>query len=144
LEFELPNLFFLNTITIVLSSAALQASYFSFKRGNKQGYRLLLGLTFLLGMAFVVLQYMGWEALTEMGVMLDGNPSGSFIYVISGVHAAHVVGGMGALIVALLHAYILPFKPTARRKLRFELVLTYWHFVGILWLYLLGFFVLQG
>ena len=47
----------------------------------------------VLGLAFLVLQYQGWQALTAIGVELTTNPSGSFVYVISGVHAAHILGG---------------------------------------------------
>jgi cytochrome c oxidase subunit 3 len=94
--------------------------------------------------AFVVLQYQGWEAMTEMGLHFTVNPSSSFIYVISGLHAAHVLGGIAALTVALTHAYVLPYKPTLRRKQRFELVVHYWHFVGILWVYLMVFFMVQS
>ena len=66
------------------------------------------------------------------------------IYVISGLHAAHVLGGIAALLVALTHAYILPFRPTLRRRQRFELVVHYWHFVDALWVYLIMFFMLQS
>lgn len=144
LEFQLPNLFFYSAGVILLSSLTLHGSYYSFRQGNATLYRLLLVVSFLLGLGFVVLQYLGWGQLNAIGVPLDGNPSGSFIYVISGVHAAHVLGGIAAMAVALLHAFILPYKATSRRKLRFELTLTYWHFVDFLWVYLLGFFLLTG
>ena len=144
LEFRLPDLFFISTGVILVSSLTLQGSYLSFKKGRKERYRALMALSFGLGLAFLILQYEGWQALVDIGVMLDGNPSGSFIYLISGVHAAHVLGGVAALVVALMHAFMLPVKATPRRVLRFELVLTYWHFVGFLWLYLLGFFVIMA
>jgi len=144
LEFRLPDLFFVNTGVILLSSLTLQGSYWNFKREKKEAYRGLLLLSFVLGLTFLILQYKAWESLVGIGVMLDGNPSGSFIYLISGVHAAHILGGIAAMIVALMHAFSLPVKATPRRKLRFELVLTYWHFVGFLWLYLLGFFVVSA
>lgn len=143
-EFKLPDIFLYNTLVILASSATLHMAYVSFKKGKEQAYKLLLLATFVLGIAFVILQYQGWVALTAMGATFTTNPSTSFIYVISGVHAAHVLGGVAALIVALAHAYILPFKPTLRRKLRFELVLNYWHFVDILWVYLIVFFMLQS
>lgn len=144
LEFQLPDLFFINSLILVASSFTLHASYHFFKKGNALLYRGLLALTFVMGLAFIVMQYFAWQQLVGIGLPLDGPVSGSFIYVISGVHAAHVVGGLGALTVAVLHAFLLPFKVTPRRKLRFELVWTYWHFVDFLWLYLLGFFLLQA
>ena len=143
LEFQLPSLFFISTGIILLSSITLHFSYRSFLRGNAQLYKTLLVVTLMLGLGFVVTQYQGWLSMMEMGVPLKTNPSGDFIYVISGVHAAHVLGGITALIIALMHAFILPYKVTAARKLRFELTFIYWHFVGFLWLYLIVFFSIQ-
>ncbi|MCR9102592.1 MAG: cytochrome c oxidase subunit 3 [bacterium] len=143
LEFRLPDIFYINTLVILLSSATVHGSYLAFKRGKTQAYRVLLVFTLILGLAFLALQYQGWQALTSIGVELTTNPSGSFVYVISGVHAAHILGGIAALIVAIIHAFALPHKVTPARKLRFEMTLIYWHFVDFLWVYLLVFFTLQ-
>jgi cytochrome c oxidase subunit 3 len=89
------------------------------------------------------MQYQGWNDLYNMGVAFDGNPGGSFFYVISGVHAAHVAGGIFALMIAVLHAVSLSYKPNERRRRRFQLVLHYWHFVDFLWLYLFLFLLIQ-
>ena len=144
LEFRLPGIFFFNTAVIILSSLTLQLSFNAFKKGLERRYKFFLIATFLLGLTFVALQYHGWQSLNEIGATFTANPSSSFIWVISGLHAAHVLGGIAALTVALTHAYALPFKPIFKRRLRFELIVTYWHFVGILWLYLVLFFVLQS
>jgi cytochrome c oxidase subunit 3 len=93
---------------------------------------------------FLVLQYIGWLTLASIGVLINGNPADSFMYAIPGIHAAHVIGGIGAFALALIHAFSLPFKPTPRRILRLELTTHYWHFVDLLWVYLIIFFVLQG
>ncbi|MCC6280331.1 MAG: cytochrome c oxidase subunit 3 [Saprospiraceae bacterium] len=143
-EFKLPDIFFLNTAVIVLSSITIHLSYRAFLSGAEKRYKGLLVTTFLLGIAFVVLQYLGWQAMTDIGATFTVNPSSSFIYVISGLHAAHVLGGLGAIAVAMAHAFILPYKPTPRRKLRFELVVQYWHFVDVLWVYLIVFFMVQS
>lgn len=144
LEFPLPAMFYASTVAILLSSVALHLSYRAFKTGKEVVYKRLLILAFSLGFAFILMQYAGWLALQDMGVAINTNPSGSFVYVISGVHAAHVLGGIAALTVALLHAFMLPFKPNAARLLRFELTLTYWHFVDVLWVYLFIFFLIQS
>ncbi|MEM9885503.1 MAG: cytochrome c oxidase subunit 3 [Bacteroidota bacterium] len=143
LEFRLPNIFWYNTIVLLASSVTLHLSYTNFKKGNTQLYRGLMAVTFFLGIAFIVLQYQGWLALESIGVELTGNPSGSFVYVISGVHAAHIVGGLAVLTIAMIHAFVLPHKVTVARKQRFDLTLTYWHFVDFLWIYLIVFFTLQ-
>jgi len=143
LEFQLPSLFFVSTGIILLSSFTLHFSYRSFLKGKEQLYKGLLLTSFGLGLLFIVMQYQGWLSMMEMGVPLKTNPSGDFIYVISGVHAAHVIGGITALVIAILHAFSLKFKVTPARKLRFELTFIYWHFVGFLWLYLIVFFSIQ-
>lgn len=144
LEFKLPDIFFVNTVVMVLSSVTLHSAYTAFKKSNEKWYKGLLIATFVLGILFVVLQYKGWQAMSAIGATFTVNPSSSFIYVISGLHAAHVLGGIAALIVAMVHAFVLPFKPTIRRKQRFELVCQYWHFVDVLWVYLIGFFMVQS
>ncbi len=143
LEFNLPDVFSYSTGVILASSIVLHCAYIAFKKRNVFLYKGLLVLALLLGIAFVVLQYQGWLAMEKMGVQLTGNPSGSFVYVISGLHAAHVLGGISAIIVALVHAFALKFKVTKVRILRFELTLTYWHFVDLLWIYLFLFFIYQ-
>ena len=141
LEFPLPNIFFFSTLVILASSMTLQRAYNGFVNGNENSYKYMLVVTFILGIAFVVLQYMGWQALFSIGIDFNGNPSGSFLYVITGVHAAHVLGGISALTVAMIHAFSLNYVPTYKRKIRFQLVVHYWHFLDFLWIYLLLFLV---
>lgn len=143
LEFRMPDIFFLSTVVILLSSVTLHGSYWAFRNGKETVYRILLPITLLLGIMFIVMQYQGWNILYSIGVALDGNPGGSFFYVISGVHAAHVIGGIFALSVAVYHALTLTYKPTEKRRRRFQLVLHYWHFVDFLWLYLFLFLLIQ-
>ena len=143
LEFRVPEIFFYGTLVILLSSATLHGSFIAFKKGNVTQYRVLLIATLILGIAFVVLQYQGWMQLYKIGVALNGNPGGSFFYVISGIHAAHVVGGLFALTTAVMHAISLPYRITEKRRRRFQLVVHYWHFVDFLWLYLFLFLLIQ-
>lgn len=143
LEFRIPDIFFYSTIIILLSSATLHISYWAFQNGKETLYKLFLPASLMLGIAFIIMQYQGWNALYAIGVALDGNPGGSFFYVISGIHAAHVIGGLFALMVAVMHAYTLTYKPTEKRRRRFQLVLHYWHFVDFLWLYLFLFLLIQ-
>jgi len=139
LEFRLPGVFLASTIVILLSSAALHGSYVAFGRGSARFYKLLLLAALVLGLAFVVLQYQGWLTLQSIGVPLKTNPSGDFVYAISGLHAAHVLGGIAALSIGVIRAFTLPFKVTPLRKRRMELTATYWHFVDALWVYLFAF-----
>lgn len=143
LEFPMPVLFLYSTLTLIISSLTLYFSYKGFLAGNVNSYKYFLLLTFALGVLFIYLQYKGWMALVSMGVELGTNPSGSFLYVLSGLHAAHILGGLAAVFVAILHAFILPYEVSAKRKLRFEMTQIYWHFVDVLWIYLIVFLWLQ-
>lgn len=143
LEFTLPAEFSISTFVILLSSVVLHLSFISFKRANESQYKYLLVLATILGFAFVILQYLGWIKLNEIGVDLKGNVSGSFFYLISGVHALHVLGGIAAMIVAMIYAFRLKFSVTPTRIHRFDLVVNYWHFVDILWVYLFIFLIIS-
>lgn len=142
LDFRLPDIFFFSTMVLLVSSITLESSYRSFVKGNEKAYKTLLVITGILGVAFVTFQYMGWNALFSIGIDLKGNPSGSFLYLITGIHAAHILGGVAAITVACIHAFSLKYKVTDQRKHRFQLVVQYWHFVDLLWIYLLLFLLL--
>jgi len=142
LEFPIPSEFFISTAVLLLSSVTLHIAYHSFKNERELPYKVLLPVSFVLGIVFVTMQFYGWNALFAMGVDLKANVSGSFFYLISGLHAAHILGGVAAITVAIIHAFSLPFIVTEKRKLRFRLVLHYWHFVDILWIYLFAFLLL--
>jgi cytochrome c oxidase subunit 3 len=144
LEFDLPNLFFWNAALIVVTSLVLHFSKVAFRNGDFSKYKSLLVVGSLMGIAFVVLQYEAWMEMTSNGIFMTGNPAGSFVYVISGVHAAHVLGGLVALTAALVHAFALKNFVTPQRIHRLDLTVTYWHFVGVLWLYLIFFLVLNS
>ncbi len=142
-EFELPSQFFISAGVMLLSSLTIHFSRVFFEKENKMMYKLLLFTTLILGFVFVYLQYSGWKAMEADAIYLTGNASGATIYVISALHVAHVLGGVVGLILANLHANILPFEVTDFRKLRLELTSIYWHFVDILWIFLLLIFVTQ-
>ncbi len=135
-EYRLPNMFYLNSAIILLSSLTLHISYKSFVGGQEGKYKWLLVISFVLGIAFLAGQYLAWSQLFEMGIDLKGNASGAFLYLITGVHALHIFGGLAAIFVALIRAFTWDYKVTDKRKNRFEMTLQYWHFVDILWIYL--------
>ena len=143
LEFPLPQLFYVSTGMLLASSLALQLGYNAFKKSKDVAYRGLVALSLALAIGFVLTQYEAWQEMYDAGLQLKGNPAPAFIYVLSGLHAAHVLGGVVALVVAAIHAFKLPVVPTPRRILRYQLTLTYWHFMDFLWIYLLLFFALQ-
>ena len=151
LRFDLPSIFNWSTIVVVLSSIFLQMAYTNYKKGKRKWYMTLLSLTFSLGAIFLLFQWMGWQDMKAMGLPVDGNPSGSFTYVISGAHAIHLIGGLVALLMTIIYSGLKSSNPVdniiqkvnPKGKLYLELILTYWHFVGILWVYLFFFFKLN-
>jgi cytochrome c oxidase subunit 3 len=137
---QIPYQFTVSTALIICSSLTVQMALRSFKQREMNRYRILLSLTVLLGILFVVFQWFGFQSLWSSGVNFNGAGAGQFLYIIAGLHAVHVTGGIIALIVQTMKAYFSRSKHY--NSVPVEIVSTYWHFVDILWLYLLVFFVL--
>jgi cytochrome c oxidase subunit III len=138
--FDLPQLFWYSTVAIILSSITIYLAEKRFKQREMQKYRTLLGVTVILGVLFIVLQGLGFQQLWAKGITLQASVSYSFLYVIVGLHAAHVLGGILAL--ALLFVKTFSTKKRNYNSVPVELVSTYWHFVDILWIYLLVFLMM--
>jgi cytochrome c oxidase subunit 3 len=138
--FELPGILTISTIVILLSSATMQWAYWSAKKDNLQNVRVLVAITTLLGVAFLVLQFQGWKDLVANQVYLVGNPSGSFLYVITGLHGLHIISAIVFLLLVLVSAF--RFRVHSKNLLQIEMCTTYWHFLGGLWLYLFVFLLL--
>lgn len=139
---EVPKVFWVSTAVIIISSVTLQMALRSFKQRAMSQYRLLIGLTLLLGVSFVVLQWMGFQQLWEQQITFKGSGAGQFLYVIFGLHALHVMGGLIALIIMFIKAFVGKIKLYS--SVPVEVMATYWHFVDLLWLYLLIFFLIIG
>ncbi|MBK8442219.1 MAG: cytochrome c oxidase subunit 3 [Sphingobacteriales bacterium] len=148
--YKIPPVFWISTLIIIASSIAIHVAYTYFKKESYGTYRYWLVGTFLLGMGFLLCQYLGWQELVSYGIRLRGNPSGSFFYVISGAHALHLLGGLVLLLIFIFRAFWwgpveqLIVHDNPERTLGIELLMTYWHFVDILWLYLFGFLWLNA
>ncbi|MFM2268680.1 MAG: hypothetical protein RL757_2121 [Bacteroidota bacterium] len=140
-NYRMPDIFYVSTALLVLSSVTLHMCFISFRKGQERAYKFLLILSFLLGISFIALQYLGWNELKNIGLPLGTNASGDFFILISGFHAAHILGGIAAIVLAMVHAFALPFKVTQKRLHRLDLTLNYWHFVDFLWIYLFVFFL---
>ncbi len=138
--FELPQLFWYSTVAIVLSSITIYLAQQAFKQREMQKYRRLLVVTLILGVLFMVLQSLGFQQLWAKGLTLQSSVSYSFLYVIVGLHAAHVLGGMIAMLVLFAKAF--SSKKRIYNNIPVELVSTYWHFVDVLWIYLLVFLIM--
>jgi cytochrome c oxidase subunit III len=140
ISFDLPVIFWFSTAVIILSSLTIFLSHNYFKNGEMAKYRQWLTVTIILGIAFVIMQSFGFAQLWKSGITLTRNVSFSFLYVIVGLHALHVVAGVIALLVLFLKAFSL--KRKSYSSLPMEMMSTYWHFVDLLWIYLLVFLAL--
>lgn len=142
-EVQTPKIFWVSTATLLVSSVVIQAALRSFKQKAMASYRSLLLLTLVLGLGFVALQWIGFNSLWNNGVHFQGSSgAGQFLYIIFGLHALHVVGGIVAITVLLVRQYI--GKVRTYNSTPIEIMSTYWHFVDLLWIYLLVFFLWIG
>lgn len=141
LEFDLPDVFWYTSATIVLSSISIQWAYFSAKKDSLNNLKIGLIITTILGVAFLVGQWYSWEALVDRDVYFVGNPAGSFLYVFTGLHAIHLISGVIFLIIVLISS--LRNKIHSKHMVQMEMCVTFWHFLGGLWLYLFMFLLLN-
>jgi cytochrome c oxidase subunit III len=137
-HFTIPSILYFNTILLVASSVTLEVSRrraADFMRGVEG--RLTspvrwLYITLSLGLLFVVGQYIAWRQLSAQGVYLASNPSSSFFYVLTAFHALHVLGGLGGLV-----RVIRKLGDFSLRRSTLDATARYWHFMDVLWIYLL-------
>ena len=139
-SFEIPLMFWISTAVIVLSSLTIVAANKAFKERAIGRYRSLMFITMILGVLFIALQAIGFKQLWDTGLTLQKNVAYSFLYVIVGLHALHVIGGVIALVVMSIKAF--SNKTRIYSQVPLEVMSTYWHFVDVLWIYLLIFLVL--
>jgi cytochrome c oxidase subunit III len=145
-DVALPRVFWLSTVVMLLSSLTLHWANKAFRNESFPKYRWLMGTTLTLGLAFVVMQALGWHSMFTAGISLQNSPAGAFVYILSGLHLLHIVGGLFFLIVVFTEAlkrtpYIESFVYSVNppNQLKITLVTLYWHFVDVLWLILFVF-----
>jgi cytochrome c oxidase subunit III len=134
----LPRILYFNTLVLLVSSVTLEMSrrrvavFMGGPRTIELNPARWLYVTALLGVVFVAGQYVAWLQLRSEGLYLATNPNSSFFYLLTAVHALHVLGGLVGLtyVVRKLHRVVL-------RRSTLDTFSYYWHFMGILWVYLL-------
>lgn len=140
LDFEMPSVFMISTVVILISSFTIQMASKKFKEQNENQYRGFLSVTAILGVVFMVLQIQGFMALQANSIALVGpksNSAASFLFVITVLHLIHVFGGIIALIWISFRSFSI--KNSMKNDLPVKLISSYWHFVDILWVYLFVF-----
>ena len=137
---SLPNVFTYSTLAILLSSIFAIFSLRNLKKSKLKSTKHFLILALLLGIVFSFLQLQGWSELVSEGHFFagkDSNVAASFIYVLTGVHLGHLFAGL--IVFAILLYKLRINKYSSTNHLGFKLGTWFWHFLGILWIYLYGF-----
>lgn len=141
MAFELPFELWVTTGVILLSSVTMHWGYLSAKKDDLNKVKLAVGITTFLGVAFLVGQFYVWGVLVDSSIFFVGNPSGSFLYVLSGLHGLHLVSGVIFLIIVLIST--LKYKVHSKNLVQLQMCATYWHFLDVLWVYLFVFLLLN-
>ena len=142
--FDLPVQVWVSTVLILLSSLT-----FDLGRRSLEGRRFLWSkrwflVTTVLGASFISSQLLAWMALVNRGLYMSGNPYAGFFYILTAVHAVHVIGGICALGYTLLRTWAPSVSERDHQKKVTDATVTgwYWHTMDVLWLvllFLLGF-----
>ena len=139
-----PVAFIASSVVILFSGYLVSQLLVHYKKEEIELLKDKLFYTFMLGLIFTLLQFVGWKELTAMGIDFTGLPSGSFLYVLTGIHIFHLIGAMvfALLLYAEYHKkskdqithLILITNPF--EKMRIRLFVVYWYFMDLIWLIL--------
>ncbi|HEX8351620.1 MAG TPA: cytochrome c oxidase subunit 3 [Pyrinomonadaceae bacterium] len=135
---QMPSFVYVSTALIVLSSLTFSRARSALRHGEESGYRLWLMVTLLLGLGFLAAQVLAWRQLVAAGVYLASNPHSSFFYVLTGLHAVHLLGGILALAALYFYGGGGGGGPEgeAKRRALTDVTGIYWHFMDALWVFL--------
>ncbi len=132
---ELPSMFYVSTAVILLSSLTLHLALGAARRNQIPRLQVLIGATLALGVVFLFTQLLAFSQLVGANVFLVGpGVSGSFVYILSGLHGVHILAGLIVLSVLLIQA--LRLRLGAERQFGLHLAATFWHALDVLWVYL--------
>ncbi|MDQ3109966.1 MAG: cytochrome c oxidase subunit 3 [Bacteroidota bacterium] len=139
----LPQVFWISTAVIIFSSITMNLALWSFRKNKLRAGVIFLGITFFLGLTFAWCQWQGWGVLIDNGIHLTSPKgqtsliSGSYIFLLTALHLAHVAGGIIALLTSFIKSLMGRYSATNVHGLRLSAI--YWHFLDALWIYLFVF-----
>lgn len=137
LNIDIPNAFSISTVIIIISSIVYHFGFISIKKDNSRILKITSFVTLVLGVLFVYSQFLGWKELYSNGIVATGSSStnaSSYLYLITAFHVLHLLAGLISLLVVFIKS--LRGKYSGTNYLGVEVSLTYWHFLGVLWIYL--------
>jgi cytochrome c oxidase subunit 3 len=148
---QLPVLFIVNTLILLASSYVLVKSMDYYRSDETEKYKKSLGLTLLLTLLFLASQIVAWKQLLTEGIAINHSNMASYLYIISGVHFAHVIAGIPFLAVFYYRAVkqivepisVLVYFTDPVKKRHLKMMTLYWHFLDALWIYLVVFFLVN-
>ncbi len=141
LVYDIPSMLWVTSGIILASSGFMQWAYIAAKKDKPEQVKLALSIATVLGLAFLYGQFKAWGQLVDAGVFFVGNPAGSFMYVFTGLHAAHLISGVIYLLYMLVSSF--RYKVHSKNMLNMDMCTTFWHFLGGLWIYLFIFLLLN-
>lgn len=131
-----PALLWANTAVLLLGSIALQWAWGAVKRGEKRALEWGLTAGGLCAMAFIAGQYVVWRQLEAAGYYLTANPANAFFYMMTALHALHLLGGLVAWARTMLKLRRGAGQDVVRASV--ELCAVYWHYLFVIWAVLFG------
>jgi len=129
-----PGILWINTAVLVLASIALQVASNAARRGAVVMMRNALIAGGLLTLAFVAGQLLAWEQLAAAGFYAQDNPATAFFYLLTGLHALHLLGGLWFMTILGFRLSRAEQQQQARQTV--TLCATYWHYLLLVWLIL--------
>ena len=147
----LPPIFIVNSFILLASSYFINKANKSYKEDDTKGYQKALSITMLLTILFMGAQVIGWVYFKSSLIGENIGNGVNYLYAISGLHFAHIIGGVPFLSVFLYNAYkkmqepmtVLLYFSDPVKQMRLQLLTIYWHFLDGLWLFLVLFFLLN-
>ena len=134
--FSLPPVLYVSTLVLLVSSFAIERARRETRKSSQVGLRRWVNVTSVLGLAFLACQVVGWQELVGRGLYLASNPANSFYYLLTAGHGLHLLGGIAALGYIWARTRSAGAWPT--REAAVEAAALYWHFLDVLWIYILG------
>ncbi len=141
--FTLPVQVWISTFIIIVSGLTYIIAERATVANDHQRSKRWFVITTALAVAFICSQILSWFELSRRGLYMQGNPYAGFFYILTAVHAVHVIGGIVALSTVLMRSWnpAMNSETLEYRKTLAHVVGWYWHFMGFLWIVL---FLLLG
>jgi cytochrome c oxidase subunit 3 len=148
-NFKLPKQFVVSTVIILLSSYVMSTVNKLFREEQLIKLRNNLGIALVLALAFAINQYVGWLSMVDQGILFEGRTAGVYLYILSGLHLIHMIGGLFFLLMIFIEIVKMSKDPIKSlvgttnpyHKLKMDLLVTYWHYLDITWVIIFFYFL---